>query len=156
MTYPCTTRRITTMLLAVTAALALGTYEAHAAAPRCKADGTTCSKNSGCCSGTCVKTPIGKHRFTGVCGTVGSPNGEACSTDATCASGHCADGVCCNTACTGQCFTCDGGTCAAKAAGESCDDGLFCTQTDSCDGAGSCKGSGSTCPLSDQSEVCTA
>ena len=155
MSYPCTTRRTTALLLAVAAALALGTYDAHAAAPRCKADGATCSKNSGCCSGTCVKTPIGKRRFSGVCGTVGNPNGEACSTNTECASGHCADGVCCNMACTGSCSTCDGGTCAPKAAGEPCDDGLFCTATDTCNGSGTCQGTGATCPLWSQSEVCT-
>src|SRR5262245_36474053 len=154
MSHPCTRRRITALLIAVTAALALNTHDAGAARPLCKADGTTCAKDSGCCSGTCVKTPIGKRRFTGVCGTVGNPNGEACSTNAECASGHCADGVCCNTACTGQCNTCDGGTCAPKAAGEQCDDGLFCTATDTCNGSGWCQGIGPTCRLWSASEVC--
>src|SRR5262245_47876581 len=155
MSHASTTRRFTALLVAVTAALVLSIHDADAAGPRCKADGATCSKDSGCCSGTCVKTPIGKRRFSGVCGTVGNPNGEACSTNSECASGHCADGVCCNAACTGSCFTCDGGTCAPKAAGESCDDGLFCTATDTCNGSGACRGTGATCPLSTQSEACT-
>jgi hypothetical protein len=34
------------------------------------------------------------------------PNGEACSSDSTCASGMCRDGVCCNADCAGQCQYC--------------------------------------------------
>jgi len=121
---------------------------------RCSASGVSCRKDRECCGGRCAGATSGRNRTPGVC-VAGSPNGEACSDDAQCASGHCADGVCCATACSGACLACDGGTCAPKGAGEPCDDGLFCTATDVCDGSGSCQGSGSTCPLFSESEVCT-
>jgi hypothetical protein len=140
--------------MAVVAALVITLREANAA-PRCKSDGAKCLTNSTCCSGTCLKPAAGRKNVFGVCGVSGSPNGEACNADTQCASGHCADGVCCNTACTGSCLTCDGGTCAPKAAGETCDDGRFCTKTDVCNGSGSCQGSGATCPRESDPDSCT-
>jgi hypothetical protein len=65
MNYPCTRRRITALLTAVTAALALSVHDADAAGRQCKANGATCSQDAGCCSG-CVKIPISKRRFRGV------------------------------------------------------------------------------------------
>jgi hypothetical protein len=147
-------RYVTLLLIAGVMTLALGLRDADAAM-RCKAVGATCLKDGNCCSGKCAAATSGRHHMSGVCVAAGNPNGEACSADSQCTSSHCVDGVCCNTACTGSCFTCDGGTCAAKAAGEACDDGLFCTATDTCNGSGSCQGSGSTCPLESQSEQCT-
>ncbi|PZR14919.1 MAG: hypothetical protein DI536_09040 [Archangium gephyra] len=44
-------------------------------------------------------------------------DGDACSADALCGSGHCVDGVCCNTSCEGACEACNvaglEGRCAA-------------------------------------------
>jgi hypothetical protein len=153
MRHPYSTRRMAALLMAVAAVLALSLRQADAA-PKCKADGASCMRNANCCSGQCLKTATGRKHVPGVC-VSGHPNGEACSSDSECISAHCADGVCCNTACAGSCFACDGGTCAPKAAGEQCDDGLFCTATDTCNGSGSCQGSGTTCPLAEQSEYCT-
>lgn len=149
-------RYVATLMLIVVTALAPRPPDADAAARQCQAIGSTCRRDANCCSGRCAGATSGKRHGAGVCVAPGAPNGEACSTDTECASGHCADGVCCNTACAGDCFTCDGGTCGPKAAGEPCDDGLFCTATDTCDGSGTCHGSGSTCPLFEESEVCTA
>ena len=36
----------------------------------------------------------------------GKSNGETCSDDAACLSGHCVDGVCCESACEGACVAC--------------------------------------------------
>ena len=146
-------RCVAALLMVAATVVTLGLRDADAA-PRCKADGAACRKDVNCCSGLCFQQPPARKSVSGVC-ISGNPNGEACSNDSECRSGHCADGVCCNTACAGSCFTCDGGTCAPKAAGEECNDGLFCTRTDTCNGSGSCQGSGSTCPLDSQSEVCS-
>jgi hypothetical protein len=147
-------RPFAALLIVAVAALTLCLREAGAAA-RCKAVGASCQKNANCCSGLCQGASSGRRHASGVCAVPKAPNGEACSNDVECASAHCVDGACCNTACTGSCFTCDGGTCGPKAAGEQCDDGLFCTAVDTCNGAGSCQGSGSTCPLASQSGECT-
>src|SRR6185436_15180733 len=146
MRHPYSTRRAAALLMAAAAMLVLSLREADAA-PRCKALGAVCQKDSSCCSGQCLRpTPKRKHAF-GVCAV---PNGWPCSLDSECASAHCVEGLCCNTACTGSCVACGDGTCRPKAAGESCDDGLFCTATDACDGSGSCQGTGTTCPLAEQ------
>ena len=44
--------------------------------------------------------------------------------------------------------TCSSGTCSStnESSGTPCDDGLFCTETDECDGSGTCVGSGDPCP----------
>ena len=144
-------RGVAALLIAAATVFTLSLCDADAA-PRCKANGATCQKDNSCCGGQCVRPMSNRKHVTGVCGVA---NGQSCSTDSECASAHCVDGTCCNTACTGSCFECSSGTCAAKAAGESCDDGLFCTAVDACDGAGACKGTGSTCPLAEQSEFCT-
>lgn len=44
---------------------------------------------------------------------------------------------------------------ADDAAGTTCDDGLFCTQTDRCNGAGSCLGADDPCPGPDGDADCT-
>ncbi len=48
-------------------------------------------------------------------------------------------------------------TCAPQpeVAGVACDDGLFCTQTDTCDGAGACTGTGDPCPGPDGDANCS-
>ncbi len=55
---------------------------------------------------------------------LGAPDGEACTSNADCATTHCVDGVCCDTACTGACAACTSartgatdGTCSSVAKG---------------------------------------
>jgi hypothetical protein len=54
--------------------------------------------------------------------TANGPLGDACASNADCASGFCADGVCCDSACGQTCYACDQqaapGHCAALASGE--------------------------------------
>ncbi|MCM2334512.1 MAG: hypothetical protein NDI82_11280, partial [Anaeromyxobacteraceae bacterium] len=79
--------------------------------------------------------------------------GDACAVGGECASGQCVEGVCCDGACGGgadPCLTCNGrggagtpGRCAPTT--EACDDGQACTRSDTCDGAGSCRGTAYTC-----------
>src|SRR5262245_66072472 len=114
MTNRRTTQYVAALLLAAAMVLTPGPREADAA-PKCKADGAACQRDANCCSRLCLKAPTGRRHIPGGVCVSGSPNGEACSIDSDCRSGHCADGVCCNTACTGSCFTCDGGTCGPKA-----------------------------------------
>jgi len=64
--------------------------------------GSTCIPTTQCCGGCGGNTPV--CNSSGVC--VARGQGNACSADAECGTGHCADGVCCNTACTGQCEAC--------------------------------------------------
>jgi len=90
--------------------------------------------------------------------TSSDPNGTACTTGGSCASGFCVDGVCCNAACGGSvatdCQACSAaagasvnGTCTTLS-GTSCDDGNACTHTDVCS-TGACSGTAITC-TSDQ------
>ena len=79
-------------------------------------------------------------------------NGDACTTNADCASGFCTDGVCCDTACGGgdpsDCQACSvaagaavDGTCAPRAAGIVCREAAG-----ACDVAETCTGSSAACP----------
>jgi len=79
-------------------------------------------------------------------------NGNACTTNADCASGFCTDGVCCDTACGGgdptDCQACSvaagaavDGTCAPRAAGIVCREAAG-----ACDVAERCTGSSAACP----------
>jgi hypothetical protein len=69
-----------------------------------------------------------------------------CNTDAQCpAAGQCTVGVCTDGVCSVG--NADSGT--------ACNDGLFCTQTDACNGAGACVGSGSPCPGADGDSDCS-
>lgn len=80
-----------------------------------------------------------------------SETGALCIHAADCQSGFCVDGVCCNTACDGG--PCDGcsvltgskqsGLCT-QFNGLACDDGLKCTENDTCQ-LGQCKGSIKSC-----------
>lgn len=75
----------------------------------------------------------------------GAANGQSCSADGDCRSGHCADGVCCDTACGGgqtdDCQACDvsgsEGTCSVLADGTSCNSGSGVCQAGSCASTGS-------------------
>lgn len=85
-------------------------------------------------------------------GTVGLPDGTACSLGTDCGSGYCVDSVCCNTACGGgsnsDCQACaatltggSNGTCGPVLAATPCGDGSTspCNAPDTCDGAGACQ-----------------
>jgi hypothetical protein len=87
------------------------------------------------------------------------PDGTACTSVATCASGFCADSVCCKTACDAICTACavaitgkPSGTCAPVLAAndprnDCTDDGTpSCKKDGLCDGAGACESyAGATC-----------
>ncbi len=96
--------------------------------------------------------------FAFVAASNNNNNGNACTTNAECASGFCTDGVCCDTACGGgdanDCQACSvaagaavDGTCAPRAAGIVCREAAG-----ACDVAERCTGSSAACP----SDVFTA
>lgn len=78
-------------------------------------------------------------------------DGDMC-TDDTCNSGTCLNTTDDTNLCTdgNDCTSdaCVSGVCTStnEPAGTTCNDGLFCTATDACDGSGTCVGSGSPCP----------
>jgi hypothetical protein len=81
---------------------------------------------------------------TGVCDGDGAC--VECNVDAQCpAAGVCTVGVCIDHTCS----------VAFADAGDGCDDGLFCTASDSCNGAGACVGSGNPCPGADGDGDCS-
>lgn len=79
--------------------------------------------------------------------------GEPCSGDAACQTGHCVDGVCCESACDGLCAACSAevkgsgqdGLCGSVAEGADprgdCEDdgAATCGHDGTCDGAGACR-----------------
>ncbi|MFL5304164.1 MAG: hypothetical protein ACJ8F1_03075 [Polyangia bacterium] len=78
-----------------------------------------------------------------------SQNGQSCTKDSGCISGHCVDKVCCNSACTGACTACNlpgrVGTCLPVDMGKPdpraicVDQGApSCGHTGTCDGVGGC------------------
>jgi hypothetical protein len=90
-------------------------------------------------------------------------DGEPCVADGECASGLCVDGHCCDTPCgagdPADCWGCSvatgaavDGTCEALT-GTACDDGLFCTLTDTCQ-AGVCGAADSPCEGADGDDDC--
>ena len=98
---------------------------------------TNCTSNADCTMGNlCLNNKCGSPL----------PDGSVCSTAGQCNSGNCVDGVCCTTACSaGACDACSvaaggvkDGTCALLT-GNTCDDGMACTQADTC-AAGVCAG----------------
>ena len=129
------------------------------------ASGTSCDDGSACsvmdvCSGT------------GTCAGVGL----TCDDGLTCTADSCSVGICTNAIVAGSCVI-DGACVAAGAfdptndcmvcdparatraysprlSGATCDDGTLCTETDVCDGAGSCAGTAITC--ADDGIACTA
>lgn len=79
-------------------------------------------------------------------------NGESCTADTDCISGHCVDGYCCDTACTEVCKACNVsghlGTCYNAPINtdphDDCDSyciGSCEVKTGNCDGAGACQAS---------------
>jgi hypothetical protein len=103
---------------------------------------------AGCCSNTdCPATAPLCTNYT----CVGRPLGNACTTQAECASGKCAEGVCCSEVCNTTCKSClaantgvTTGTCANvkvnTAHGSDCatQAASTCGTTGKCDGAGAC------------------
>jgi hypothetical protein len=116
-----------------------------------------CNTNGACFTSCTASTSCqAPNQCTGgSCGLTG--NGQSCTTDAQCSSGHCADGVCCNTACTETCKSCSLtgslGTCSNVGAGgfptvaTQCVAAPPCGLTGKCDGGGACQkaSSATTC-----------
>lgn len=65
--------------------------------------------------------PEGQFCGSGMCVGQDLPDGDTCTSDAFCASGHCVDGVCCTAACDRSCEACNlpgsVGTCTPHATG---------------------------------------
>ena len=110
-------------------------------------------------AGTCEKLPAGQPDLSssppcagsqvcdgqGKCISVGSKkiNGQACSGNGDCFSGHCTDGVCCDATCYDTCKACDVagalGACAPVPQGKPDSSATTpCKGTKSCDGSGKC------------------
>jgi hypothetical protein len=77
----------------------------------------------------CSARPQGENQPcspTNLCDAAGNCNrprldaGDACTSNAQCASNSCIDGICCNEACSGECRTCASGVCQVRNAPE-CD-----------------------------------
>ncbi len=108
-------------------------------------DGSECTDET-CTNGVEAHPPLSADAECagGVCDGDGSC--VECNTDDQCpAAGACTVGVCQDGVC-GVGFA-DGGT--------PCNDGLFCTSSDACDGTGSCVGSGNPCPGADGDSDCS-
>ncbi len=95
-------------------------------------EGSTCTDGS-FCNGT--ETCSG--------GACGSSTGDPCP-------GADGDGDC-SESCNEAADNCT----ANDTSGSSCDDGLFCTQTDSCSASGTCMGTGNPCPGADGDSDCS-
>jgi hypothetical protein len=134
-----------------TAAGGAGAYNAAirnfagAAGSACMGEGTACTSSGGamglcrmgrCCTGCWDGTRCRPGNLGTVCGARG----------VMCAS--CADGDLCSS------DVCTAGVCSNPDApsGTACDDGVFCTRTDTCNATGTCMGRGARC---DDSETCT-
>lgn len=89
-----------------------------------------------CCTGCWDGTRCVGGRSGAACG-VGGGACRSCADGDACSSDVCTDGVCSN---------------PDAPRGTPCDDGLFCTRVDTCDGRRACVGSGSTC---DDRSACT-
>lgn len=72
---------------------------------------------------------------------LGTLNGDTCTDDNECGSGHCIDGICCESACDSTCNSCSEtgslGLCKSFADGSACSDEDMCTLGDACQ-AGVC------------------
>ena len=72
-------------------------------------------------------------------------NGQPCSPNDHCESGHCVDGVCCNSACDIDCISCNihgnAGTCRLVPMGSD-DDNPSCSGANACNGSGVCVNAG--------------
>jgi hypothetical protein len=89
-----------------------------------------------CCTGCWDGTRCVGGRSGTACG-IGGGACRSCADGDACSSDVCTDGVCSN---------------PDAPRGTRCDDGLFCTRTDTCDGRRRCVGAGSTC---DDGSACT-
>src|SRR5438552_3842414 len=135
------------------------TGDGECASGRC-VDGVCCDA---ACDGTgeaCTKANTGADNGTCEFVSAGLDPNEQCPTG-TCLTGSCDGAGACgkvpvgddpNGDCPpGQCVTgsCDGaGACGVLADTTHCNDGMFCSQTDHCDGAGHCVGgSNNGCPM---------
>lgn len=131
----------------------------------CVGSGSRCDDHEDCTVDSC-------NEETDTCENVARPNGESCvggpfAAAGVCHAAHCCtgcfDGSVCHVGTTaaacgvggGPCTSCvDGDPCSTDVclrgvcsnpparAGTPCDDGLFCTSTDVCDGSGACVGGG--------------
>lgn len=114
-------------------------------------DGTCEACNLVDMAGTCSPYPSGSDperecpagQFCGggrACVIDVRPNGQACTENRSCQSGHCADGVCCNAACDRSCESCalEGavGSCTPHAVGTDpeleCGEARFCAEPGVC------------------------
>lgn len=148
-------RSILGTLMAVGAALALGTMVGCTSPTPDYCDGNTPCKTPGTTCNLPTKTCVTTDGGTGTDGLVDGfvtdqpdaplPNGSPCSADAHCENKHCVENVCCDSACDGICRTCKAsssiGTCVNAALGS--DPRGSCAGKDpacngSCDGSGGC------------------
>ena len=127
------------------------TGSSECASGHCK-DGKCC--NTGCAlpchtcaaaghEGTCRQMETGQVDSPECMGTFACSaagvcllrNGESCTGNLECASGHCKDGRCCNTECTTPCYSCLTGTCTLLAG---TDDAPECVGDYTCGNSGAC------------------
>jgi Dictyostelium (slime mold) repeat len=112
--------------------------------------------NTACSTGTCVADPDNGNidPDTGCQVSTINPQGTPCNDGDLCTqndqcdnAGHCASGTQVTCTALGQCYV--AGTCTPqtgmcsnppKGSGTACSDGSLCTQTDACDGGGTCVG----------------
>jgi hypothetical protein len=125
-------------------------------------DGLFCTATDSCVAGLCVGTP--RSCADDIACTVDSCN-EASKACLHVSAGGCVIGGACviagATSPQSPCKICDPLRSlvdwSPATAGTRCDDGLFCTLSDTCDASGSCVGSGARCPsdgLTCTNEVC--
>jgi hypothetical protein len=103
-------------------------------------EGNTCKDAALAPSGT----PCGPNRECDGSGACKLVNGQSCTSNAACSSGHCVDGVCCDSSCNGTCEACtaakkgsgNDGTCGPIKSGTDPDD--ECNGSHVCDGNGAC------------------
>jgi hypothetical protein len=115
-------------------------------------DGTACTTRTGadgsCTAGVCVPASCGNGTVDDgeECDDGNATPGDGC--EGSClfschAPGDCGDdNVCTEDLCTPNAA---GQACENPPAAGPCDDGLFCTINDACDGSGACAGAGDTC-----------
>jgi hypothetical protein len=125
-------------------------------------DDLNCASDGSACLDTCAKP--GDCIATDFCNLDGAcelkkEDGVSCSDPRECKNGNCPsdDGVCCDDACDGVCESCSLetslGQCMPVPIGDDpvgeCDDNLFCTLNDYCDGLGMCAHDGNPCDEAD-------
>ncbi|HXJ18822.1 MAG TPA: hypothetical protein VMT03_01210, partial [Polyangia bacterium] len=123
----------------------------------------TCDQYTGACYDECESAAMcqsgGACDFSDAsCGQ--AQNGQPCTKDSGCTSGHCTDGVCCNSACNGACTSCNSpgrvGVCFPIADGKPDPRGICKDQgTSSCGHDGTCDGVGG-CENYPRDTVCLA